>query len=361
MNGGASSAAEFRSDADFRSDTVTRPCAAMRAAMAAAVVGDDVLGDDPTVLRLEERVAAQCGKEAALFVPSGTMGNQIAVKLHTQPGEELICEERSHVWVNEAGGLGLISGVQTKALAAPSGCPEPAAIEAAVRDEDVHHPRTALVVLENTHNYAGGRVISVERMAAIRAVAQRRGLKVHLDGARLWNAVVATKTPIAQFAAQVDTLTFCFSKGLGCPVGSMLVGSRKDIERARRIRKALGGGMRQVGILAAAAEFALDHLVERLADDHARARRLAAAFAALPGCLVDPATVETNIVFVERPAGDAAELERRLAAAGVRAIALAVDRLRLVTHRDVGDGEVARAIEAMGTATRALAAPAGRS
>jgi threonine aldolase len=359
-DGGAPAAADLRGTADFRSDTVTRPCAAMRAAMAAAAVGDDVLGDDPTVLRLQERVAAMCGMEAALFVPSGTMGNQIAVKLHTQPGEELICEERSHVWVNEAGGLGLISGVQTRTLCAPSGCPEPAAIEAAVRDADVHHPRSALVVLENTHNYAGGRVIPVERMAAIRAVALRRGMKVHLDGARLWNAVVATRTPIARFAEQVDTLTFCFSKGLGCPVGSMVAGSRTDIERARRIRKALGGGMRQVGILAAAAEFALDHLVERLAEDHARARRLATAFAALPGCRVDAAAVETNIVFVERPAGDAPELERRLAAQGVAAIALAADRLRFVTHRDVGDAEVARAIAAMGTATQALAAPPGK-
>lgn len=343
-------------DADFRSDTVTRPGAAMRAAMAAAVVGDDVLGDDPTVQRLQERVAAASGKEAALFVPSGTMGNQIAVKLHTQPGEELICEERAHVWVNEAGGLGLISGVQTKTLASPSGCPEPAAIEAAIRDEDVHHPRSALVVLENTHNYAGGRVIPVARMAAIRAVAQRHGLKVHLDGARLWNAVVATRTPLAQFAAQVDTLTVCFSKGLGCPVGSMVIGSRRDIERARRIRKALGGGMRQVGILAAAVEYALDHHVLRLAEDHARARRLADAFAKLPGCRVDPATVETNIVFVERPAGDAPALEKALAATGVRAIALAADRLRFVTHLDVGDGDVERAIVAMGGATaRALA------
>lgn len=337
--------------ADFRSDTVTRPCAAMRAAMAGAEVGDDVLGDDPTVLRLQERVAARCGHEDALFVPSGTMGNQIAVKLHTDPGEELICEERAHVWVNEAGGLGLISGVQTRTLPAPSGCPDAAAIEAAIRDEDVHHPRTALVVIENTHNYAGGRIVPLAQMAAIRAVARRRGIKVHLDGARLWNAVVATGTPIAAWAAEVDTLTFCFSKGLGCPVGSMLVGSRDAMARARRIRKALGGGMRQVGVLAAAAEWALDHLVERLADDHARARRLAAAFATMPGCRLDPATVETNIVFVERPAGDAAELERQLAAAGVKAIALAADRLRFVTHRDVGDAAVERAIAAMAAAT----------
>lgn len=321
--------------------------------MAEAQVGDDVFGDDPTVNRLQLEVATRCGMEAALFVPSGTMGNQIAVKLHTQPGEELICEERSHVWVNEAGGLGLISGVQTKTLAAPEGVPSVAAFEAAIRDEDVHHPRSALIVLENTHNYAGGRVIPVATMAAIRALALRRGLKVHLDGARLWNAVVATRTPIAQFAAQVDTLTFCFSKGLGCPAGSMLVGTREAMARARRIRKALGGGMRQVGILAAAAEFALERNVERLADDHARAQRLARAFAELPGCRVDPATVETNIVFVERAANDAVAVEKALAAEGVRAIALAADRLRFVTHLDVGDGDIERALAAMAKVTGA--------
>ncbi len=341
--------------ADFRSDTVTRPCAAMRQAMASAVVGDDVFGDDPTVNRLQERVAAQCGKEAALFVPSGTMGNQIAIKLHTQPGEELICEERSHVWVNEAGGLGMISGVQTRTLPGPDGVPTLAALEGAIRDEDVHHPRSALIVLENTHNYAGGRVIPLATMVAIRALALRRGLKIHLDGARLWNAVVATATPIAEFAAQVDTLTFCFSKGLCCPVGSILVGSADAIARARRLRKALGGGMRQAGILAAAAEFALDHLVERLAEDHARARQLAAGFTTMRGCRVDPRTVETNLVFVERCAGDAVALERRLADDGVLTIALAADRLRFVTHRDVGDREVERALQSMDKATRALA------
>jgi len=339
--------------ADFRSDTVTRPCADMRRAMAAAEVGDDVLGDDPTVIRLQERVAALCGKEAALFVPSGTMGNQVAVKLLTQPGEELICEERSHVWVNEAGGLGLISGVQTKTLPGPDGVPSVAAIEAAIRDEDVHHPRTALVVIENTHNYAGGRIVPLATMAAIRKLALGRGLKVHLDGARLWNAAVASATPIAAFAAQVDTLTVCFSKGLCCPAGSMVAGTKEQVAHARRIRKALGGGMRQVGILAAAAEFALDHLVERLAEDHARARRMAAAFASLPGCRLDPARVETNLVFVERPAGDAVALEKRLAADGVLAIALAADRLRFVTHRDVGDAAVERALKAVERAARA--------
>jgi threonine aldolase len=339
--------------ADFRSDTVTRPCAAMRKAMAAAEVGDDVFGDDPTINRLQERVAALCGKEAALFVPSGTMGNQVAVKVLTQPGEELICEERSHVWVNEAGGLGLISGVQTKTLPGPDGAPTPDAIAAAIRDEDVHHPRTTLIVIENTHNYAGGRIVPLAMMAAIRRLALARGLKVHLDGARLWNAAVASATPIARFAAEVDMLTVCFSKGLCCPAGSMVAGTKEAIARARRVRKALGGGMRQAGILAAAAEFALDHLVLRLAEDHARARRLATAFAALPGCRLDPARVETNLVFVERPGGDAPALEKRLAADGVLAIALAADRLRFVTHRDVGDAEVERALRAMEKAARA--------
>jgi threonine aldolase len=255
--------------------------------------------------------------------------------------------------VNEAGGLGLISGVQTRTLPGPDGAPTPDAIAAAIRDEDVHHPRTALVVIENSHNYAGGRIVPLATMAAIRRVALARGLKVHLDGARLWNAAVASATPVARFAAEVDTLTVCFSKGLCCPAGSMVAGTQEAIARARRVRKALGGGMRQAGILAAAAEFALDHLVERLAEDHARARRLATAFAALPGCRLDPARVETNLVFVERPGGDAATLEKQLAADGVLAIALAADRLRFVTHRDVGDAEVERALRAMERAARA--------
>jgi threonine aldolase len=341
---------------DFRSDTVTRPCADMRRAMAAAEVGDDVLRDDPTVNRLQERVAALFDKEAALFVPTGTMGNQVAVKTLTQPGEEILCEERSHVFVNEAGALGLVSGVQVKTLPGPDGVPTLQALEQAIRDDDVHHPRTALIVVENTHNYAGGRIVPLATMEAIGALAKRRGLKLHLDGARLFNASVATRTPVARFAAPADLATFCFSKGLCCPAGSMVVGSGELIERARRIRKALGGGMRQVGILAAAGEFALDHLVERLAEDHERAKRLAGAVAGLPGCEVDVAHVETNIVFVERPRRDAAALESKLRERGVATSALAADRLRFVTHRDVGDADIERAIGAMERATRELAA-----
>jgi len=341
---------------DFRSDTVTRPCADMRRAMATAEVGDDVLGDDPTVNRLQERVADLFGVEAALFVPSGTMGNEIGVKLLTQPGEEILCEERSHVFVNEAGALGLISGVQTRPLPGPAGVPSLEAIEGAIRDPDVHHPRTSLIVLENSHNYAGGRVIPLETMAAIRALARRRGVAVHLDGARLFNAAVAAATPVARYAEQVDTLTFCFSKGLGCPAGSMVLGSRELMGRARRIRKALGGGMRQVGILAAACEWSLDHLVDRLADDHARARRLAEGFASMRGCAVDPREVETNIVFVGRSARDAQALQGGLAERGVLALALAPDRLRFVTHRDVGERDIERALAAMADATATRAA-----
>jgi threonine aldolase len=341
---------------DFRSDTVTRPCADMRRAMATAEVGDDVFGDDPTVNRLQERVAALFKKEAALFVPSGTMGNQVAVKTLTQPGEEILCEERSHVFVNEVGALALISGVQVKTLPGADGVPSLRAIEQGIRDEDVHHPRTSLIVIENTHNYAGGRIVPLAAMAAIRALALRRDLRIHLDGARLFNASVAAKTPVASFAAHADLATVCFSKGLGCPAGSMVVGSRELIARARRIRKALGGGMRQVGILAAAAEFALDHLVERLAEDHVRAQRLAQAVAGLPDCAVDVPHVETNILFVERPRGDAAKLEAKLTGQGVLTTALGADRLRFVTHRDVGDADVARAVAAMERATRELAA-----
>lgn len=319
----------------------------MREAMARAEVGDDVLGDDPTVNRLQERVAALFGAGAALFLPSGTMGNQVAVKLLTRPGEEILCDEESHLFINEAGALGLISGVQARTLPARAGALDPGAVERAIRDEDVHHPRTSLLALENTHNYSGGRVVPLASLRALREMARRRGLAVHLDGARIFNAAVASGVEPASYFAEIDTLTFCFSKGLGCPVGAMLVADRERIEAARRIRKALGGGMRQVGILAAACEFALDHLVERLAEDHARARRLAEGLAQAPGCRLDPREVETNIVFVGRPAADARAAEARLRERGVLALALGPDRLRFVTHRDVGDADVERALIAM--------------
>ncbi len=314
--------------------------------MAEAEVGDDVLGDDPTVELLQRTVAERFEQEAALLVPTGTMGNQIAVKALTQPGDEIVCEAISHVFVNEAGGLGLISGVQACALRGAGGRLSLEQIRGAIRSEDVHHPRTTLIVLENTHNYAGGRILPLSYLKEVRALAKAQGIRVHLDGARLFNASVASGVPVADFAREVDSLMFCLTKGLACPVGSMIVGSGATIERCRKLRKALGGGMHQAGILAAAGLFALDHLVDRLAEDHSRARRLAAAIGRLPGCRIDLEEVETNIVMVHRPGADAIDLERALRERGILTFAVSAEKLRLVTHRDILEEDVDRAVQA---------------
>jgi threonine aldolase len=323
--------------ADFRSDTVTRPTPAMRRAMAEAEVGDDVFRDDPTVRRLEERVAEMFRREASLFCPTGTMANQIAVGLHARPGEEALFEERSHTYNAEAGGAARLWGVQARLYPSRRGTPDPAALRALVRSDDVHHPRTALCAVENTHNFHGGAVVRIEAIRAVRAALDRR-IRLHLDGARLWNAHVASGTPLSDYAAVADTVMVSLSKGLGCPAGSMLVGDRAAMEEARRLRKVLGGGMRQVGVLAAPALVALDEGFGHIREDHRRARRLA------EGLGVDPASVETNIVIV-RLAG-AAAAQAALEAEGVRAIAIGPAELRFVTHRDVGDAEVDRAVRA---------------
>lgn len=332
--------------ADFRSDTVTRPTPAMRRAMAEAEVGDDVFRDDPTVLRLEERVAALFDREAALFCPSGTMANQIAVGLHARPGDEALFEERSHTYNAEAGGAARLWGVQARLYASRRGTPDPAALRRLVRSDDVHHPRTALCVVENTHNFHGGAVVPVEAIRAVRAALDRR-IGLHLDGARLWNAHVASGTPLRAYAAVAGTVMVSLSKGLGCPAGSMLVGDRAVVEEGRRLRKVLGGGMRQVGVLAAPALVALDLGFEHIREDHRRAKRLA------EGIGVDPTTVETNIVIAR--VTDAAAAQRALDAEGVRTVAIGPTELRFVTHRDVGDAEVERAIRAfraLGSRTR---------
>jgi len=316
----------------------------MRRRIAEAEVGDDVFREDPTVEALQREAARRFGVEAALFVPTGTMANQIAVKALTQPGEEVLCEASSHVYLNEAGGLGLISGVQVRALPGERGLVDVALLQASIRGADIHHPRTALICLENTHNSSGGRVLDLDAMRAVRDLALRNGLFVHLDGARLFNASIASGVPVAAYAAQADLITTCLSKGLCCPAGSLVLGSRTRIEQCRRIRKALGGGMRQAGVLAAAGLFALQHLVERLADDHRRARELAQGLADVAGCAVDAAAVETNIVRVERPAGDAQRFCAELARRGVLALPLGPRVVRFVTHRDVGDEDVARAL-----------------
>ena len=283
---------------DLRSDTVTKPTEAMRRAIAAAVVGDDVYGDDPTVQELERRVSALAGMEAAVFVPSGTMGNQLAVHSHTRPGDEVLLEAQSHIFINEQGGIAALSGCLAHPIAGERGAIDPQAVAALVRDPaDDHVARVSLLCLENTHNRCGGAILPLETLRALAAAARARGLKVHLDGARLWNASVATGVPVPTWAACVDSLMMCFSKGLGAPVGSILVGPAELIRRARRTRKVWGGGMRQVGVLAAACLHALDHHVARLSEDHARARRLAAGARALPGVRVEEP--ETNIVMIE--------------------------------------------------------------
>ncbi len=328
---------------DFRSDTLTRPDAAMREAMATAEVGDDVFGEDPTVRALETAAAAWLGKAAALFVPSGTMANQVAIHVHCRPGDELICEERSHVFLYEGGSVARLSGTQCRVLVAEDGFPAAAAIRAAVRADDPHFPASRLLVLENTHNMAGGRVLDAAGMAERVAVAREAGLAVHVDGARLANAAVALGTPAAQLVTDVDSVSLCLSKGLGAPVGSVLAGTETFVAAARRARKALGGGMRQAGVLAAAGLLALRDGPARLVNDHRRARELASAFAALPGCT--PRDPDTNILMVDLD-GPAAPFCAALAEHGVRALAVAPQRVRFVLHRDVDDRDVARCIDA---------------
>jgi threonine aldolase len=302
--------------------------------MAEAEVGDDVFDEDPTVRRLDVRVAALFQRPAALFVPTGTMGNQIAIGLSTRPGDEVLMEEKSHTYHFEVGGASRLWGAQARLYPSDRGIPDPAAVVALVRTDNVHVPRTRLCLLENTHNFHGGRVVPAEAITALRR-ALPGTVRLHVDGARLWNAHVRTATPLPDYAAHADTLMVAFSKALGCPAGSLVVGEEAEMKEARRLRKLLGGGMRQVGVLAAPCLVALDEGFERLADDHRRARRLAEAFG------VDPARVETNIVFAE--VKDAKAVEAAFRADGILVIAVSPREIRLVTHRDVGDAEVERA------------------
>jgi threonine aldolase len=333
---------------DFRSDTVTRPTEKMRRAMAEAAVGDDVLGDDPTVQELERAAAAIMGKEAALFCPSGTMANSIAVKMWTNALEEVIVEERSHIYNMESTHMTFISGVTPRPVRSARGAMDPKDVAAAVRKPNVHTPQTTLVCLENTHNNWGGSVIPLENFRGIRKVADEHGLRVHLDGARIFNASVASGVPVRAFADEVDSIQFCLSKGLSAPVGSMLAGPKERIDFGRRLRKALGGGMRQVGVLAAPGLIALTEMVDRLKDDHARAKALARGIAALPGIAIDPATVETDIVIFgfEHPAITVPALLEKMKEKGILALAVS-GGIRMVTHKDVGDADVERAIKVL--------------
>jgi threonine aldolase len=329
---------------DLRSDTVTRPTPAMRQAIAAAPVGDDVLGDDPTVLALERRAAEILGKDAAVYMPSGTMTNQVAIRAHTEPGDEIVLEASAHSYFFEAGAPAALAGVMCRLIPGARGLFTAADLRAVLRPRNLHFPPTKLVCIENTHNRGGGTVWPLGQIADVAAAAREAGLALHMDGARLWNASVAYGVAESEYARHFDSISVCFSKGLGAPVGSALAGTQAFIARARRFRKMFGGGMRQAGIIAAGALYALDHHRSRLADDHANARRLAEAISRMPGIVIDPATVETNIVIFRTTAMPAAPLADLLRAAGVHVLPTGPDEIRAVTHLDVSSAQVDEAI-----------------
>lgn len=330
---------------DLRSDTVTRPTKAMYDAMMRAPLGDDVLGDDPTVMRLEELSAEILGKEAGLFVPSGTMANQVAIATHCKPGDSILVEEEAHIVYYEGGSPGLLSGVVTFTIPSEHGVMDPEDVEKRILKRSVHNPGTTLLCLENTHNRAGGTVLPLDSMAEYRAIAIHHGLKVHLDGARMFNAAVALECDVKEIAAHVDSLMFCLSKGLRSPVGSVLCGTRDFIDDARYWRKRLGGGMRQAGLLAACGLISLGKMVARLSEDHGRAKELAKALSKVTGCKVDMSSVQTNMVMVDidKPME---EVLARLRSHKVWALPVGAERLRLVLHADVDDEKLARAIAA---------------
>lgn len=332
---------------DLRSDTVTRPTPAMLAAMFAAPVGDDVYEEDPTVRRLEEAAAARFGLEAGLFCPSGTMTNQIAIKAHTEPLSEVICEQTAHVYLWEVGGIAFHSGASVALLAGHRGRLTAAQVEAAIRPENIHYPTTRLVCLENTHNRGGGSCYSWADLVAISEVARRHGLARHLDGARIFNALVATGQRSEDYGQVFDSISVCLSKGLGAPVGSVLLGSAAFIQKCKRIRKVMGGGWRQAGYLAAAGLYALENHVARLADDHARAARLAETLRQQP-YVAEVLNPDTNLViFRLHEHQPAAEFLAALARQGIRASSFGPQWIRFVTHLDVDDAMVARIEEAL--------------
>ena len=331
---------------DLRSDTITLPTEEMRRAMYEAEVADDVYREDPTVNRLEELAAQAMGKEAALFTASGTMSNLIAVLTHTRPGDEIILGSEAHMLWYEVGGASALGGVVMRTVPNDQdGQMDPTAVAEAIRSENIHHPPTTLLCLENTHNRCGGAVLTPEYTSAITQLAHEHKLKVHLDGARIFNAAVALDMPASELARPVDSVCFCLSKGLSAPVGSLLCGSQEFIERARKWRKMVGGGMRQVGIIAAAGIIALQKMVSRLADDHANARRLAYGLARIPGISVCPEKVQSNIVLFESPTTiPGAEFIQRMDAQGVRLLPRGERRVRAVTHRMVEASDIDEAL-----------------
>jgi threonine aldolase len=335
---------------DLRSDTVTLPTPQMRAAMASAELGDDVMGEDPTINRLEEMAAAKMNKEAALFVASGTMGNLVALLTHCARGDEVIVGDKAHTFVNEVGGMAALGGIQPRTLAnQPDGTLALDDIRAAIRGDNVHWPHTRLIALENTHNACYGSPLAPAYLWSVYDLAKSRGIRVHIDGARIFNAAIALGVPVTELTRHADTVSFCLSKGLSAPVGSLLCGPRDFIAEARRNRKMVGGGMRQAGVLAAAGIVALETMIDRLADDHANAKYFAESIADIPGIALDPARVKTNIVFfdLEPGAPNAVEMEARLARAGVLIGPSGERRMRAVTHYGIERQDIDAAIGAI--------------
>ena len=321
---------------DLRSDTLTKPSVGMREAMYAAPLGDDVFGEDPTVNALEEKIASLFGKEAALFCPSGTMTNQIAIRLHTGPQKEVICHQFSHIYLYEGGGIMANSMASVKLLTGDLGKITASQVAESINPDDVHAPETSLVSLENTMNKGGGSIYTLDEVRPIQALCQEKGLKLHLDGARLFNALVETGDAPAEWGQLFDTISICLSKGLGCPIGSVLLGSKVDIKRARKVRKVFGGGMRQAGFLAAAGIYALDHQVARLKEDHSRARTLGEFLMKAPH-VVEVLPVATNIVIARLEGITPEAYLQQLAAQGIKGVKFGKDLVRFVTHLDFGD------------------------
>ena len=332
---------------DLRSDTVTRPTPEMRKAMMEAQVGDDVFGEDPTINALQEKAANLLGKEAALFVASGTMGNQLSIKAHTQPGDEVIIEAGAHAMNFEGGAGAVLSSVQFFGIPGNRGVFDAEQVEAAIRVDDVHFPVSRLIVIENTHNRGGGSIFPLKNILRIREVADRRGLRMHMDGARLWNACVASGISPREYAAPFDSVSVCLSKGLGCPAGSLVAGSRDFVKRVHRFRKLVGGGMRQIGFLGAAGIYALDHHINRLEEDHRKAKRMAMELAKIRNVLVRPEEVETNLVFFDVSPSErtAQEVAAAVREKGVRVHPTSKTRIRCVAHLDVSFADIDRALE----------------
>ncbi len=350
---------------DLRSDTVTHPSPNMREAMYRAEVGDDVYGEDPTVNQLEELAAAMLGKEAGLFVVSGTMGNAVAMLTHCRRGDEIIMGDRAHTYLYEVGGPARLNGSATRPVPTlADGTLDRERLARAFQGDDIHEARTGLLCLEDTHNMVGGRVLSPETLRELAAPARARNLPVHMDGARVFNAAVALGIPVSALAAEVDSVQFCLSKGLSAPVGSMVVGSRAFIDEGRRVRKLLGGGMRQAGVIAAAGVVALNEMVERLAEDHVNAKKLANGLAAIPGITIAPETIETNILFFgvrgeDGQAGDVTPLVTAAAQAGVLLSGGDDGRIRAVTHYGISEADIERSLAVLAEAMEGLQAPVG--